>query len=259
MIYVITAVHNRIKTTEIFLNVLMSQTFFSEVQLILVDDGSTDGTYELVKEMLPGSVVLKGNGDLFWGGALNLAFKYLSKKVLDSDIVFYSNDDVFFPHDYLKRAEKLVYSRPNDLLTGCGILKANGEYCDGPVNYNFELGKEQLLPMGEEGNCCSTRSLFMTGKTYKDIGGFHPFLLPHYGSDYEYTIRAVRKGHKVYSSASFIYSIDDLPHKEKKTSTIHFGKGSINNPFQKVVFYLLITPKIMLPKLIINKVKEGRN
>lgn len=43
-------------------------------------------------------------------------------------------------------------------------------------------------------NCLSTRGLFLRASDFKDIGGFYPRILPHYLSDYEFTIRAYRKG-----------------------------------------------------------------
>ena len=51
MIYVITAVHNRIRITEEFINQLLMQTY-KEISLILVDDGSTDGTSEMVRKKI---------------------------------------------------------------------------------------------------------------------------------------------------------------------------------------------------------------
>lgn len=45
----------------------------------------------------------------------------------------------------------------------------------------------------DEINCLSTRGLFLRVKDFKKIGGFYPKLLPHYLSDYEFTIRAYKK------------------------------------------------------------------
>ena len=41
---------------------------------ILVDDGSTDGTGEAVQGEFPQVRLLRGDGRLFWGGGLRLAF-----------------------------------------------------------------------------------------------------------------------------------------------------------------------------------------
>jgi len=48
-------------------------------------------------------------------------------------------------------------------------------------------------------NCQPTRGLFLRVGDLREIGGFHPTLLPHYQSDYEFTIRAQRKGFDLIS------------------------------------------------------------
>ena len=72
MIYVITAVHNRYAITEAFVQRLLEQSE-KDWNLILVDDGSTDGTADMVKSLVPEAVILNGDGDLWWGGALHKA------------------------------------------------------------------------------------------------------------------------------------------------------------------------------------------
>ena len=48
MIHIVTAAHNRYKITEKFVDSLCRQTY-RDIHLIFVDDGSTDGTSEMVK------------------------------------------------------------------------------------------------------------------------------------------------------------------------------------------------------------------
>ncbi len=62
-IYIILPVHNRIETTHRFIKCLKRQTY-TKFHLILVDDGSTDGTEEYVRTELHDVTVIKGNGNL---------------------------------------------------------------------------------------------------------------------------------------------------------------------------------------------------
>ena len=48
-VYVVTAVHNRYKITERFVNNLLKQTY-KNWTFVLVDDGSTDNTALMVKK-----------------------------------------------------------------------------------------------------------------------------------------------------------------------------------------------------------------
>ena len=52
MMYVVTAVHNRYNITKRFIEQLLEQTY-KEFVLVLIDDGSTDNTAEMVKALMP--------------------------------------------------------------------------------------------------------------------------------------------------------------------------------------------------------------
>ena len=247
MIYVITAVHNRYAITEAFVKRLIAQTE-KNWNLILVDDGSTDGTADMVKSLVPEAVILKGNGNLWWGGALHEAYKYVKANVADSDYIFISNDDVDFPDDYVERAVAILDKNPDTILTGCGISKQTGEQVDGAVNFDFLKGGG-TCEQGDErtGNCASTRSIFLRASDMKKIGGFHPVLLQHYGSDYEWTIRAWRKKKmKILCVSSLQYEVNEETtgdHATKnRTLKQIFQKRSTSNPLYKATFCFLASP-----------------
>lgn len=261
MIYVVTAVHNRKKITKRFIDGLKSQTTETKIHFLVIDDGSTDGTAKMVKMEYPMSTVLYGDGNLFWGGALHMAFQYLSKKpIKDDDIVLLINDDSRLSENYLELLQEILKSNPNDLVTGCAYGITTGYYLDGPVNFNLQTSEVTLLPAGSTGNCASTRALGMYGKVFKEIGGFHPILLPHYASDYEYTIRAYKKGHKIISAADLKYTFSedttgDNSHKNLSIKKI-LSKRSKLNPFYKLSFFLMIAPVYRLPAFICFQVKH---
>lgn len=264
MIYVITAVHNRIAITSRFVKSLKMQTYKGKIHFLVIDDGSTDGTDKMVKEEYPESTVIYGNGNLFWGGALDKAYKYLMKKgIKNDDIIFYVNDDSRLETDYLEKAAELLKKHPNDIVTGCAYGIKTGNYMDGPVDFNLKNGAVTHLPAGSTGNCASTRALCMSAAVFKDIGGFHPVLLPHYASDYEYTIRAYKKGHKIISSPDLKYTFSedttgDNSHKNLSLKKI-MSKRSKLNPFYKLSFILMIAPIYRLPAYIAYQLKHFKH
>ena len=58
--------HDRRDITLVCLQTLYQQDAIFDV--FLLDDGSSDGTSEAVKQHYPNVKILPGNGNLFWGG-----------------------------------------------------------------------------------------------------------------------------------------------------------------------------------------------
>ena len=87
--------HNRAKKTvkclnQIFKNKIPSQLI---VNIYLTEDGSDDGTYQIIKRKFPKVKIIKGDGNLFWAGGMRTAWKIASKK--NYDYYLWLNDDVF--------------------------------------------------------------------------------------------------------------------------------------------------------------------
>jgi GT2 family glycosyltransferase len=70
-IYIIIPVHNRKALTLACLENLRTNGDLQKYQVIVVDDGSSDRTAEEVAENYPEVNILKGNGNLWWTGAIN--------------------------------------------------------------------------------------------------------------------------------------------------------------------------------------------
>ncbi len=259
MIHIITAVHNRYKITEKFIKTLLRQSY-KDIHLVLVDDGSTDGTADMVKTLMPDSTIITGDGELWWGGALHKAFLWVKDNLANKpqDFVMFANDDTDFPDDYIERAVALTEKNTNTLLTGCGISRQSGKQVDGAVEFNFKKLSGNISKAGR-GNCASTRSLFFRVSDLLKIGGFHPVLLPHYASDYEWAIRAVRKyGYSIMCDHSLKYEVDETAtgdnNYEKLTGKKLFSKRSGSNPFYKIVFIFLAVPVKYIPAALINQI-----
>ncbi|QYF84822.1 glycosyltransferase [Brevibacterium sp. PAMC21349] len=250
-VHVITAVHNRYSITEKFVVNLLQQTYPS-VHLVLVDDGSTDGTSKMVMKYLPDTTIIQGNGNLWWGGALHEAYKWICKNADTDDYVMISNDDVDIDSNYINLALAKLRGRDNVLVSGFGISKNTGEIMDAPIAWDFAKCSGKPVYSGvQNANCVSTRSLFMKVGTLNFVGGFHPVLLPHYASDYEWTIRAVRKGCVIETYRDLTYLFDEgttgIRNRKKANLKLIFSKKSNFNPIFRFSFIILVTPLKSIP------------
>lgn len=259
MLFVVTAVHNRYSITENFVKQLNGQTY-KEFKLVLVDDGSTDGTGEMVKNLMPDAKILTGDGNLWWGGALHKAYRWLLKNSCNTDFVMFMNDDTNFEADFLENGIKLVKEYPDSLITGCGYSLNSGEQIDGAVEFFPATGTYKLHKGNAHSNCTSTRALIMTQPIMKKIGGFHPVLLPHYASDYEYTIRAGRKGIDIKAFEEFNYRFDEKTtgNRNPKNATLKqiFSKRSVFNPIYRISYIFMVTPLRYLPQHLLSQIKR---
>ncbi|MCI8402377.1 MAG: glycosyltransferase family 2 protein [Lachnospiraceae bacterium] len=250
MIHVVTAVHNRLRITEKFVESLKRQTY-GNIHLLLIDDGSDDGTDEMIRTQLPGSTILYGDGSLWWAGALHKAWQWICLNAEDIDAVLITNDDTEYPEDYIAAGIAQVKENPNTLIAGCGYGKQSGILLDGAFEHSFIDGTGKLLEPDSTGNCASTRSLFLTAGMWKRIGGMHPRLLPHYFSDFEFTIRAHRLGMEIKNPGVLKFCFDEGAtgdnRYENLTVTKMFGKRSGCNPIYRISFILLSTPLPYIP------------
>lgn len=196
-VLVILPVHNRRATTELFVRCLLAQAY-TNWHLLLIDDGSTDGTAEMVGREVPHLTVLRGHGDWWWGGALHQGYLWLKQNpAYHDDLVLIINDDTEFEPDFLDRAVGVM--KPRSLLLA-QLYSQAGEFVEAGVRWDWRALDWKATKETDGLNCFSTRGLFLWAQDFRKIGGFHPVLLPHYLSDYEFTMRAHRKGYVLFSS-----------------------------------------------------------
>jgi GT2 family glycosyltransferase len=250
-VYVILPVHDRINTTKHFIKCLKNQTH-SNFHLILVDDGCSDGTPEYVLSQIQKVTVLKGNGKLWWAGALDMAHRHLARcDISDADVVLIINDDTSFRSDYLQKLVCDPALTPTSLVVSPGHCRTSGV-----TEYGFlidwdEFSIRQMEHYGQP-DAVTTRGLYMYFKVFKEVGGFPYRLLPHYLSDLEYTIRAKRKGFDLVISRETSIITDRVltgSHKDESGNFIELlynnliSKKSAYNVFYRGNFALLAAPK----------------
>jgi GT2 family glycosyltransferase len=198
--YILLPVHNRRHVTAQFIADLLQQ-HHAHYHLVLIDDGCQDGTVEMVQAELlqanraqsphsPQLTVLHGQGNWWWAGSLQQGIDWLKQQsLLPETVILMINDDVRIDSNFLATGLALLAQSPHTLVQAEGNnLLDRGVKAD--------LNRLTFEPASEpsEINCLTTRGLFLHWQDLQHIGGFYPRWLPHYLSDFEFTLRAHRRG-----------------------------------------------------------------
>ncbi|PTR09399.1 GT2 family glycosyltransferase [Nitrosospira sp. Nsp5] len=103
--------HNRRESTLACLEALYSLDKPSdwELTVYLTDDGSSDGTYEIVQEFYPEVFITRTDGNAYWNGGMYISFE----KALQGghDRFLWLNDDTHLVKDTLLRLEHTLNTR----------------------------------------------------------------------------------------------------------------------------------------------------
>jgi GT2 family glycosyltransferase len=204
IIYILVPVHNRCAITKRFAKQLLSQTS-QAFHLVLLDDGSNDGTAETVKELLADKVtVLKGKGEWWWGGALEAGYHQIRRMDCASPsrvIVGVMNDDTMFDDDFLSKvASFFATAHETDALLATAIDEATGHKWTGAMIDWFPF-RVKLTNTQEGFDCASGRALFMKRERFVQSGGFWAKRIPHYFCDFEFTFRLQKRGVRIVAPA----------------------------------------------------------
>lgn len=105
-------VFNRLNYTRECLQILQqakSTSFFTRnnVSIIISDDGSTDGTGDWVRKNHPDVIVLKGTGNLWYSGSLNLGIRYALDE-LNVDFIMVWENDIYPVGNYFDNLQDIV-------------------------------------------------------------------------------------------------------------------------------------------------------
>jgi GT2 family glycosyltransferase len=254
-VHVLLPAHNRRAVTEKCVACLRAQAW-NNVHLVFIDDGCTDGTADMVLRHLPESTVLRGTGDWWWAGCLQQGFDHLKRSQAGpDDIILILNDDTTFGPDFIEAAVKVLRQRKRCLLLAQLYSAETGQLVETGVQVDWRNFSFRGVIDPEAINCFSTRGLFLRVGDMLAIGGFHTLLLPHYASDYEYTMRAHRMGFGLITSPDVRLWLTDsttgVRQFEKQTALgflrTALSRRTVHNPIYWTSFVLLSSPIRHIP------------
>jgi GT2 family glycosyltransferase len=174
----------------------------------LVDDGSTDGTAEAVRCFSSEITILNGNGHLWWTGANVLGIEHILKRAGPSDFVLLLNNDVAVDNDYVQELvdASVMHARA---IVGSALYDFHSKrFVESGIVLDDRLrasvNRDSTTVDGREFddhvNVLPGRGTLIPIEVFSEIGTLNRHQLPHYGADYEFSIRARRAGYRLIVS-----------------------------------------------------------
>ncbi len=179
-------------------------------EIIVVDNGSEDGSAAFLCEHFPSVRVLALERNLGFGGGSNAGFR-----AAKNDIVVLLNSDMRVERDFLAPllegftdetvfsvACQIFFSDPNKLREETGLTQSWWENGSLRVRHRDDPAIQALYPCayGGGGSCAFDRRKFL------ELGGFDELLAPFYMEDTDVGYMAWKRGWKVlYQPRSVVY------------------------------------------------------
>jgi GT2 family glycosyltransferase len=234
LVSLIIPVYNRKETTLSCLQHLERCGDLQRYHVIVVDDGSTDGTAEAIKTLYLDVILLSGNGDLWWTGAMAKGMEYAYSH--GSEYCIWLNDDCIPEPQVLSQLVEFMKAHPNTLA--------------GPTCYAYEsdalvrhhngfIGKqgcsanpgEVLAVDGMSGWCVG-----IPASVFAKIGPPDVMKFPHYSGDDMYTFKATRNGFKAYLIGDLKVTLVGAVHDKLGFQSYFQAKRSAADTFQALFF-----------------------
>lgn len=240
-IAVLLTCHNRKEKTinclESLYKAIECSNYEIKFDIYLVDDGSTDGTYEEINKHFPAVIIIKGSGNLFWARGMRLAWETALSANQDYDSFLLLNDDTFLFRDAIKKilyhsinfykeksSHAIFIGSTKDIETG--IISYGGKKL-----YSINRPKGYLIQSDTHWVECDLgeANIMLVPKTIVQKIGILSDKFTHGIADYDYTLRAKKEGFKVIVTPGIL-----------GTCTFDHGKGwkSANTNLAERIKYL---------------------
>lgn len=154
----------------------------------LVDDGSVDGTSEAVAEAWPQTVIIRGDGSLFWNQGMRAAWEAAARD--GQDFYLWLNDDTM-----MKEGALACLMETSSFLRHKAIVVGTAENAEGELSYGGRSKSGKLIvPDPAIPVPCFTFNgnlVLVPAHVYRILGGLDEHYSHSFG-DFDYGVRAVK-------------------------------------------------------------------
>lgn len=222
LVSIVIPIFNRLEVTKTGLKSLhrslarYSDTFNPnfKFEIVVVDDGSTDGSSEWIAATYPEIVLLKGDGNLWWTGSVDYGSKY-AVNVRNADYVLLWNDDLECDQNYFPELVKAMNlnSQMSSSILVSKILWSDQKNIlfNFGCTYDAKTGKKKLLGTNQpdigfehitEVDWSGGMGTLIPKEALIKINFFDPANFPQYHGDSDMFLRAKKAGFKIFAVPS---------------------------------------------------------
>ncbi len=209
-IAVIMTCFNRKEKTALCLESLLKQYNMPSFDLYVCDDGSTDGTSDMIKKIIPAAEVIKGSGELFWSRGMHIAMK----AAVEHGYRYYLmiNDDVeFFETMWQTMFKPFAAGKKQIAVAGCttsrqdkGILTYGGSAMRKTL-FNYYIGPKIEICKEQNMECdVANWNCFLMDAYVQNRIGLIDQTYKHGLGDYDYCLSMRKCGMKIFITTEFI-------------------------------------------------------
>ena len=237
---VIIVTYNAMSWLKRCLGSVLSSSIQSDI--IVIDNGSTDGTQNYIKEYFPNVILRQSTENLGFGKANNIGLQY----ALDHgyDYVYLLNQDAWVMPDTFEKLIEAQLKNPRFGIISPLQLQANMQHLD--TNFNLLCGRctglLDDLVLGElqdiyEVPVVMAAHWLISKECLRKVGGFSP-TFPHYGEDDNYANRTQYHG----------FSIGIMPQAKAVHDRENRTVSEEHQIYREYIGYLIMFSEIFHPK-----------
>lgn len=219
-VWAVLAVFNRRAFTVKCIEQLMAQTW-SDIKVVVVDDGSNDGTREVIRDRFPSVQVVEGDGNLYWTGSMRIGVEVVLESADHDDYLLVLNDDLVFDESFVADMVKVSCQHANALIHASNSFLDNKNVIDfGGRRMNWWTAKSTLCNRGRrrsdfpKGHCEPSdmlwgRGLLVPMRILRKIGNYD--YRYQQSGDSEFSRRAAKLGYELlvtYDVVAYKYPED---------------------------------------------------
>lgn len=218
MVHIIITDFNGYAQTKICLSHLKASTY-QHFTTVIVDHGTTDETSEKTLIDFPDAIVIKGNPDLWWTGAVNMGIQYALAN--GSDRIMLLNNDCYMESKSLENLIKHTNDHSESIIAPVQYNWSTGEintiapYSSFLLGFPTRPGPRKLTQKMKKDEIISSdlivggRGVIIPSQIFELLGFFDENNLPHYGADHDFYLRAKKKGVKLLIATDSFVGVDD--------------------------------------------------